>query len=237
MKNKLLSLWIFTPILLGATAVLASPSGQYLSQIDKNSETFTQIVTIIGGIILTFVLGVLQRLINKNSTRINAVEAAAVPMAEHTALEEKVSRLETDNSILITQRQIVSVLQEISTTNKGIQSRLDKHDDTQQEIKTAVDDTLKIVRAQDDAKKVDAKSYDEMRVQVTTSLDNLAGALKGFPNGERIERLITILEARIEKDITEAEKRSTSTDSKPMAAVAVPGLAQPAELTPMTSQN
>lgn len=143
----MLSTWVFLPFMIGVSSVLASPVGQ-VTQFDRNAETASQLFQLLLGSLLTGALVYFQRRQNKNAQRLNTIEATAVPLDEHQALKNEVIQLKTDNSILVTQGQIVSVLQEISSTHKDTKAILEKYGTKQDDIKASVDDTLKVLQGQ-----------------------------------------------------------------------------------------
>lgn len=224
--------WIYIPlffVIFGWFSVaLAYTPVLRTSETARNAETIEQIKSLALAALATAAAAYLRNLLTKNSKRIENVESVVsqtVPKAEHEKLLEKVENLNNDVSILVTQRQITAILQEMSSTHKGIKDLLEEADDTQQGIKLAIDDTLKIVRQQATDKVVDASAFNDMRTQVTTSFSTLTGLLIALPNSQRIERLIQLLEKQIEREITVEEKRKTSGDSKPIPVVEVPELA------------
>jgi uncharacterized OsmC-like protein len=221
--------WIYIPlffVIFGwfSVALAYSPVLQ-VGEALKTAETVEQLKSLALAALATAAAAYLRNLLTKNSKRIESVESVvnnAVPKSEHDKLLERVESLNADVSILVTQKQITAILQEMSETYKSLTAHLEKADDTQNAIKLAVDDTLKIVKTQADENKADAKAFDDMRTTVTTSFTAISTTLATLENNQRIDRLIQLLEKQIECAITDEEKRKTSGDSKPIAAVVVP---------------
>jgi hypothetical protein len=226
--------WIYIPLFIVIfgwfSVALAYAPVLQASETSKTTETVEQLKSLALAALATAGAAYLRNLVTKNSKRIESVESVinnAVPQSEHDKLLERVESLNADVSILVTQKQITSILQEMSETYKGLTARLEKSDDTQNAIKLAVDDTLKIVRTQADENKADAKAFDDMRNTVTTSFTAISTTLATLENNQRIDHLIQLLEKQIEREITEEEKRKTSGDSKPIATVVAPKALEP----------
>lgn len=192
MLKFLLRLWIFIPLLGSITTVMATaPAMDTLSQTERNAETTNQIINLAVGGILTVVLTILQRNQSRRERdtqqQIKKVETSTVPRAEHDNLLHEVAELKTEISTLVTLKQVVSILQEMSQTAKAQQATAQAHQELLAEFRKeqaartdGLGAQIGAVAEQANAHHSDTTNLlDEMRKEVSairSSMDRIPGA-------------------------------------------------------------